>query len=69
MGDGHLIADGAYFVMSSLFGFAVAETREVTFNFGAEVVSLFKEFSVARDFGTGIVSDIAILCAAISVAF
>lgn len=32
---GHLVADGAHLVVSGLLGFAVAEAREVSLDFGA----------------------------------
>ena len=66
MRDGHLVADGAHFIMSGLFGFAITEAGEVTFNFCAQIECALKKGGVPWNAGTGVICDIEILGAAIS---
>ncbi len=65
MGDGHLVADGAHFVMGGLLDFAIAEASEVAFDFSAEFEGLHEEGAVSGNPSAGIISDVEIFGAAI----
>ena len=69
MSDSHLVADGAHFVMSGLFGFAITEAGEVTFDFCAQIECALKKGGVPWNAGTGVIGDVEILGAAISLSF
>lgn len=69
MRNGHLIADSSHFVMGGLFGFAIAEAREVTFNFCTQIECALKKGGVPWNAGTGVIGDVEILGAAISLSF
>ena len=65
MSDGHLVADGAHFIMGGLFDFAIAKAREIAFDFGAEFEGLLEEGAIAGNLSAGIISDVEIFGAAI----
>jgi len=65
MGDGHLVADGTHFVMGGLLDFALAEAREVAFDFGAEVEGLLEESTITGNLSARIIGDVEILGTAI----
>jgi len=65
MSDGHLVADGAHFVMGGLLDFAIAEASKVAFDFGAEFEDLLKEGAVSGNPSARIIGDVEIFGAAI----
>ena len=68
MSDCHLVTNGTHFIMSGLFNFAITEAREVAFDFRAESKSLLEKGAIAWDTGAGIVGNVQIFGAAISLA-
>ncbi len=56
--NGHLIFDGSDFVMGGLFDFTIAQSREVSFHFGAYFIGFFKQETISGDFCPGIVGDV-----------
>ena len=65
MGDGHLVTDGAHFVMGGLLDFAIAEASEVAFDFGAETEGLFEGSAIAGNLSVRIIGNVEILGTAI----
>ena len=66
MRNRHLVADDAKRVVRRLFRFSVAESREVTFDAGAQVVLLLPRFGLSVDSRAVIEDGIDVLGAAVS---
>jgi len=58
--NSHLVFDGFAFVIGGLFNFAIAQSGEVSFHFGAQFISFFKEGAVSGDFCPDIVGNVQI---------
>ena len=69
MSNGHLIFDGAHFVMRCLFCFTVSQSREVAFNFRSYPISFDKERAVSGNAGAGVIRDIECFCTAVGFTF
>jgi hypothetical protein len=66
MGDGHLIAYSSERIVSCLFYFSVTKTREILLYDLSVFEGFFELFAVSGHFGSRIVGNIEILCAAIA---
>ena len=65
MGDGHLVLDGAEFVVGSLLDFAVAESGEVLLDHDAASINVLEGDGVAGDTSPSVIGDVKIFGAAI----
>ena len=68
MSDGHLVAYGCKTVVRGLFDFSVTKPRVVLLDYLPVFVGFLKLFAISGYLRTRIVSDIKILCAAITFA-